>query len=225
MGLKGVAVISKFVSKMTIIHAWVLQFAVTSLTMLMVIGCAGTEQKFMGSGINLKSDTKVVTVTGQKFTLGRTAGYCFNDYQSKTVKSGAFVLLAPCDPTNPVSMAKGLILINVLAKSDIVDTIKVNDLESVFRSDTGRAVLSREGSSANVTVLGTMKEDGIYYVHTKDAGGPIIPDTTDDQWRAFMVVADHLVSVRVVNFVDAKMTEGLVFAHIDSIARRIQALN
>ena len=225
MGLRGVAVIGKLVPKIAIIHAWVLQFAAISSTMLMMIGCADTEQKFIASGINLKADTKVVTVTGQKLTLGRAAGYCFNDNQSKIVASGAFVVLAPCDPTNQARMAKGLILINVLAKSEIVDTIQVSDLESFFQSYTGRAILNREDSSVEVTVLGTMKDDGIYYVHTKAAGGPIIQDTTDDQWRAFMVVADHLVSVRVVNFVNAKLTEGLVFAHMESIARRIQALN
>ena len=74
-------------------------------------------------------------------------------------------------------------------------------------------------------MLGTMQDNGVYYVHTQDIDGPVVPDTTDDQWRAFMVVANSLVSVRVVNFKDDKMTDGLVFAYMEAITKRIQALN
>lgn len=106
-----------------------------------------------------------------------------------------------------------------------MDAIEARDLEAYFQSDAGRAALSRKGKADNLTVLGTMFDNGIYYVHTQDGDGPIIPDTTDDQWRVFMVVADRLVSVSVVNFIDDKMSDGLVFAHMESIARRIKALN
>lgn len=196
-----------------------------SFVVLKISGCVGTGQQITASAAEVDADTKVVTVVGQKVTLGRAAGYCFNDRQSKIASSGAFVVLAPCDPEDEGSIAKGLILVNVLAEQGIMDAIEARDLEAYFQSEAGRAALSRKGNAANLTVLGTMQEDGIYYVHTQDGDGPIIPDTTDDQWRVFMVVADRLISVSVVNFIDDKMTDGLVFAHMESIAQRIKSLN
>jgi len=69
-------------------------------------------------------------------------------------------------------MAKGLILINILAKSEIsrYDISSARDLEAVFQSDIGRAILSREDKATKLTVLGTMQDDGVYYVHTQDRG-------------------------------------------------------
>lgn len=225
MGLRGETVISKTVPILAKRSAWIVRFATASLTALSLSGCVGTGQQITASAAEVDADTKVVTVAGQEVKLGRAANYCFNDRQSKIASSGAFVVLAPCDPNDEGSTAKGLILVNVLAERGIMDAIEAQDLEAYFQSDVGRAALSRKGEAANLTVLGTMYDNGIYYVHTQDADGPIIPDTTDDQWRVFMVVADRLVSVSVVNFLDDKMPDGLVFAHMESIARRIKSLN
>ena len=171
------------------------------------------------------ADTKVVTVGGTKVTLGRVAGYCFKDRQSKITSAGAFVVMAPCDPLADDTTAKGLILVNVLADEGITAAINDRDLEAYFQSNAGRAALSRKGNAENLTILGTMQDGGIYYVHTIDVDGPVIPDTTDDQWRVFFVASDRLVSVSVVNFIDDQMPDGLVFAHMEAIARRINSLN
>lgn len=225
MGLKVETVNDKTVPKLTRKSAWVSRVAALSAGALMLCGCVGTGEQITASAAEFDADTKVVTVAGQKVTLGRAANYCFNDRQSKIATSGAFVVMAPCDPEDEGSTAKGLILVNVLAERDIMDAIEAQDLEAYFQSETGRAALSRKGKAENLTVLGTMYDDGVYYVHAQDADGPIIPDTTDDQWRVFMVVADRLVSVSVVNFLDDRMADGLVFAHMESIARRIKSLN
>jgi hypothetical protein len=225
MGLRGETVISKTLPYLARYSAWVAQFSAASVAALVLSGCVGTGQQITASAAEVDADTKIVSVAGQQVTLGRAANYCFNDRQSKVATSGAFVVMAPCDPENEGSTAKGLILVNVLAERGIMDAIEARDLETYFQSDAGRAALSRKGDASRLTVLGTMSDDGIYYVHTQDSDGPIIPDTTDDQWRVFMVVADRLVSVSVVNFLDDQMEDGLVFAHMESIARRIKALN
>ena len=221
MGVRGVTMISKRVTQSTKIPAWTTRFTATAVVILMINGCVSSEQYTAVS----TADTKTVTVAGQDVTLGSVVGYCFNNHLSKIVTSGAFVVLAPCNPDDKDKEAKGLILINILAKKDSINIISTQDLEADFQSDIGRAALSRKGKATNLTVLGTMQDNGVYYVHTQDIDGPVVPDTTDDQWRAFMVVANSLVSVRVVNFKDDKMTDGLVFAYMEAIAKRIQALN
>jgi hypothetical protein len=76
-----------------------------------------------------------------------------------------------------------------------------------------------------VDVLGTMDEDGIYFVHTRDNDGPLIPDASNEQWRVFFVVKDRLVSVAVLNFTDNLMPVGIVFGQMEEIARAIAKLN
>jgi hypothetical protein len=225
MGLGREIVISKIVPLVAQQSAVLTRLITASVLSLFISGCVGTGEQVTASAAGIEADTKTVTVAGQSVVLGRAANYCFNDKQSRLTISGAFVVMVPCDPFDEGSTAKGLILVNVLAEQGIMDAIKSRDLEAYFQSDAGRAALSRKGNADNLTVLGTMHEDSIYYVHTQDADGPIIPDTTDDQWRVFMVVADRLVSVSVVNFLDDKMSEGMVFAHMESIARRIKSLN
>ncbi|MCO4825485.1 MAG: hypothetical protein KC451_11590 [Amylibacter sp.] len=206
---------------------YVARIAAVSVFALGLSGCieASDLTPVSASKADVIADTKIVNVNGTAVTLGRTDGYCFNDQQSKITTTGAFVVLAPCDPLDEGSTAKGLILINVLDKDGIMAAIKSHDLEGYFQSDKGRAALSRRGNADKVTVLGTMEDDGIYYVHTRDADGPVIPDTTDDQWRVFFVVADRLVSVSVVNFIDDQMTDGLVFGYAEAVAKRIRSLN
>lgn len=194
---------------------------------LALSGCLGSDNLTATPAFASGADasTKVVTVAGQKVVLGQGSGYCFNEKQSRLAPSGAFVVMAPCDASDEGSTAKGLILVNVLAEEGIQTAIEARDLEAYFQSAEGRAALSRKGNPSSLTVLGTMVEDGIYYVHTRDEDGPVIPDTTADQWRMFLVAADRLVSVTVVNFLDDQMPDGLVFAHMEEIARRIQSLN
>ncbi|WGI22004.1 hypothetical protein [Amylibacter sp. IMCC11727] len=201
------------------------KLAVLTCVALGLSGCVGAENLAATSEANVDADTKVVTVNGQKLTLGRAADYCFNDRQSRFTATGAFVVLVPCDPLDEGSLAKGLILVNVLADQGMMDAINTRELEAYFQSDAGRTALSRRAKPESLTLLGTMQDDGVYYVHTTDADGPVIPDTTNDQWRAFMVVKDRLVSVSVVNFLDDKMTDGQVFAHMEAVALRIKSLN
>ncbi|MEJ6708573.1 MAG: hypothetical protein QNK92_07210 [Amylibacter sp.] len=206
---------------------YVARIAAVSVFALGLSGCieASDLTPVSASTADVSADTKVVNVNGTAVTLGRTLGYCFNERQSKITTTGAFVVLAPCDPLDEGSTAKGMILVNVLDEDGITAATKSRDLEAYFQSKKGRAALSRRGNADKVTVLGTMEDNGIYYVHTRDGDGPVIPDTTDDQWRVFFVVADRLVSVSVVNFVDDQMTDGLVFSYAEAVAKRIKSLN
>jgi hypothetical protein len=217
--VEGDAVVSKSgdapKSWITRWNGWFCGFVVVAITAVFAQGAAAQSQR----------DTIVVTVAGQKVKLGTAAGYCINEKQSRFSASGASILMASCKPDSKTSTAKGLVLVNVLADKGIKEAVQGHDLEEYFQSSAGRAALSRKGNADQVNVLGTMEENGIYYVHSKDSGGPLIPDTTDEQWRVFFVVAERLISVSIINFVDSRMPDGIVFAQLDEIAQRIKTLN
>lgn len=170
-------------------------------------------------------DTKTVTVRGKQVTLGSAAGYCINDSRSRYTASGAFVVMAPCKPGARDATARGLVLVNVLASQALQDAVKAEQLDAFFKSKDGRAALSARGRSSDIEVLGTMENDGVFVIHARDAAGPVIPDTSEDIWRTFLSVHDRLVSVSIVNFTDAPMSDGVIFAQMEEIAQRIQALN
>lgn len=169
--------------------------------------------------------TKTVAVGGQTVVLGDAGGYCIKSDRSRYTSSGAFLVMAPCDPTAPGNTARGLVLVNVLASKALQDAVKAEQMESFFKSDSGKAALSAHGRSEDIEILGTMEEDGIFVVHARDATGAVIPDTSDEIWRTFLVVSERLVSVSVINFTDAPMVDGLIFAQLEAIAQRIQDLN
>ena len=170
-------------------------------------------------------NAKTVSVSGQDVTLGDAAGYCINDRQSRYTAAGAFVVMAPCSDSDEAMPTRGLVLINVLASQPLQDALKTDKMDAFFRSDEGRMALSAKGKASDVEILGTMGSKGSYVVHSRDAAGPVIPDTSDEQWRLFMVVADRLVSISMVNFTDAPMPDGEIFTQLEGIARAIRALN
>lgn len=162
-----------------------------------------------------------VNVGGQALMIGTVAGFCVNDDQSRDTGDGAFVVMGPCGEDG----GKGLIVVNVLGRDTVTETMGVDTLDSFFKSAAGRAALSSRGDAKGVEILGTMQEGGVYFVHSRDAVGPVIPDTKDDQWRAFFVVAERLVSLSQINFTDDPVPDGLIFAQLEQVARHIRDLN
>lgn len=168
--------------------------------------------------------TKTVSVAGQKVVIGPAAGYCISDRQSKDTRAGAFVVMAPC-PGPDAGAAKGLVLINVLAAKALQDALEADEMDAFFKSEEGRSALSSKGRGEDMEILGTMGDKGAYIVHSRDRTGPVIPDTSDEQWRMFFVVAERLVSISIVNFTDAPLSDGEIFARMKKIAARIRQLN
>ena len=105
--LKGEGVISK--SSKGTGAIWLKGCAIVAVTCLMS-GCVATNAFApTASAAEVQADTKVVKVVGQDVVLGRAAGYCFNDRQSRFTSSGAFVVMGPCDPTDEGSTATGMV--------------------------------------------------------------------------------------------------------------------
>lgn len=170
-------------------------------------------------------DAKEVIVDGQKVIVTGAAGYCINARQSRYTQSGAFVVLAPCDNPAGPPPPKGLVIVNVSAAQALQDALDSDTMDGFFQSEEGLRALSARGRAEDVEILGTMVEDGMYVVHSRDASGPVIPDTSAEQWRMFLNVRDRLVSVSVINFTDAPMTDGQVFILMEAIATAIRARN
>lgn len=196
------------------------------LAVICLVACNSLPvQVSQDAGGSSSTTTKVVEVDGQKITIGSGAGYCLNERQSRYTRSGAFVVLAPCEEGDGTPAPKGLVIVNVLASQALQDALDADRMDEFFRSSDGRKALSARGNAADIEILGTMASDSSYVVHSRDASGPVIPDTSDEQWRMFFTVRDRLVSVSVINFTDAPMSDGQIFTQMEAIATTIRALN
>lgn len=196
-----------------------------SCALFLLSGCVAQPQQVGGDRASNPKAFQTVTVSGQNVVVGGAAGYCLNNQRSRNTADGAFLVLAPCAGDASDTTPMGLVLINVSASEALQEALKTDEMDEFFRSTEGRTALSANGKSADVEILGTMENDASYVVHSRDAAGPIIPDTSEDQWRMFFIVAERLVSISVINFTDAPMPDGEIFRQMEEIANRIRSLN
>ena len=169
-------------------------------------------------------ERKVVTVGEQEITIGKAAGYCIRDRQSRYTADGVFVVMGPCAPEDEAA-PKGLVVVNVLASDPFEGDMDPKNLDAFFKTPEGRTALSAKGDGSAVEVLGTMVSDGVYVVHSRDANGPVIPHTSDEQWRSFSMVSERLVSVSIISFTDSLMPAGQIFSQMEEIATTFRVLN
>ncbi len=200
---------------------------IASVSLLGLSGCVGAD------GLLLQSkpkDTTTIRVNGSQVVIGGTSGYCVNSRQNRHSNAGTIVILGPCSPgdsaTGQGSPAhKGLLIASISADEKLAKAANSKTLSAYFRTKEGLKSLSRSGESATVEILGSLSKKGVYYVHTRDNAGPLIPDTTAEQWRGFFVVSDRMVSVSLLNFVDNTIPDRIVFAQLEEFAARIKSLN
>lgn len=173
-------------------------------------------------------DTVTVNLRGVSILVGGSAVYCPTPSAKRRHNTGVTVTLRPCSPDGAAAREQrqaGLMLVNILDAQDLVDLADAEQLHGYFTSEAGRKALSNDGDPSSVEILGTLKEDGVFYTHTRHATGPIVPDIDNVRWRGFFVLRGRLVSISILSFVDNPMPDGIVFAQLSEFAQRLKYLN
>ena len=70
--------------------------------------------------------------------------------------------------------------------------------------------------------LDTRVRNDVVYIYTRDLVGPLIPDTTNEQWRGFFVVKGRLVSISMVNFLDNAVGSETAYSQLVGFSSRIK---
>lgn len=166
---------------------------------------------------------KAYDAGGVSIRIGDAGGYCIADRQSGATPSGIRVVLAPC--VRDEGPVRGLVLVNVLSSPSGAENLTTKELVGYFATAEGRRALSARGRPEDVEILDTRMRGQAFLVHARDAAGPVIPDTTADPWRMFLVVKGRLVIATLLNFADARMADVEMIAQLEAIAARLQALN
>ena len=172
---------------------------------------------------------EVIAVAGRSVAVGGPPGYCVDRAASRDgVK--AFVLLGSCasiarDPDGDKPESPGIMTVVVSSDPATVQAVagRRSDLMDFFRSEAGRASLSRVGRAETVRVSNLQTAGGALYIRARDSSAGPLPGMSDDYWRALLDVNGRLVTISVIGFEDQPMSSEEGFRLIRAAADRVMS--
>ena len=174
---------------------------------------------------------QTVTVSKRQLVIAAPQGFCVDRQASQLESDPAFVLFGNCAAISDRSGAlqpqvKALLTASVSQNGSgtpIRDTLPA--LDGFFRSEDGRAALSRDGDPARVEVLDSFQQDDTYFIHATDTSDPVAPGTANEYWRAYFDVEDQIVSVSVIGFTERPLSPDESLLTLRKFANRIRENN
>lgn len=187
------------------------------------------------SGCMLTGDSadapRHVSVTSDRVTIAGPAGYCADPVALRETEDTGFVLLGNCAAISGSRRAQQPAVPAVLtaAVSGASDggtlTESLGDLDGFFRSDEGRALLSRSAEADTVEILATRVEDGMFLLHARDTSATSLSGVEPDYWRAYMDVGRRLVTLSVLALEDRGVSDADALATLIAFSAEVRAAN
>ncbi len=146
-------------------------------------------------------------------------GYCISPGAGMRGDDSAVILMGRCSSGPAVTASPAIITLSVgPAGSAGVLIGGARDLSAFFRSDDGRAALSRRGEAEDVRVLAAAGTDTTFVLHVAD-------NATGDYWRAFRGLRGRLTTVSVTGSPEAPLTSDQSRAVLDATMGALDAAN
>lgn len=152
--------------------------------------------------------------------------FCIDDTASNS--AGGFAVLAGCNviayrgqaPAHPA-----LITVQVGEEGSATVTGAEEVMAEFLSSDDGVLLLSVAGDATTVDIEEVQHSDGLVEVRFSDTSAPVPDGLQTGEWRAFLDVADRLVTIRIRSLAHAPLLpqEGAVL--LRQTVAQIQAAN
>lgn len=205
----------------------------TGLVALIVLGAC--ENTTTGQG-KLKlalpmSAPEQVSVSGDEVVIAGPPGFCIDPTQTKDRAKSAFVLLGSCAaisniPFKPSPEIPAILMATVSGKTDSAPIATSMDaLAGFFKSEAGRAVLSRDGKTQTVEVIETLGRNEAFYIHARDSSTGTLAGAGDEYWRALFNVKGRIISASVVSLKEKPISTTEGFETLGAFADRIKRVN
>ena len=185
-------------------------------------GCVDTENGLFGPTAQSRGIRTLAVLDGD-FSVRAPEGYCV-DRKSSSGEHG-FVVMAGCalvSRAQVMPQSDGLITVQVAEAGSALVSGSESELSDLLQTEDGRALLSVSGSGDDVTVDSVDRFSGRVEVRFTDASSDLVEGLVPGQWRAFLDVDGHLVTVTVRAYARAPLSEnqgsGLLRAAIASIS-------
>lgn len=174
--------------------------------------------------LTINAETRDVVIKGPQ-------GFCIDKENSQTDTDPAFVLLGNC-----AALGRGFNLHQPTARALLTASVSnggsegmvantMPALDQFFRSDDGKAALSRSSDPESVEILDTFAQEDSYYLHANDTSEPIVPGAANEYWRSYFDIGDQIVAVSVIATTDQPLSPEESLNLVKSFAAEIRTAN
>lgn len=172
-----------------------------------------------------------ISVSSKEVLIAGPHGFCIDPTQTKDKRKSAFVLLGSCAAISnaahlPEPDVPAILMATVSGETDSAPiALSIDALTRFFKTDAGRAALSRDGKAETVEVIETLSRGGAFYIHARDTSTDTLAGAGDEYWRALFNVKGRIVSVLVVGLEDFPISKSEGFNTLGAFADRIKTMN
>lgn len=128
-----------------------------------------------------------VAILDGTLQVGMAAGYCIDKAASRERDNAAVILMGRCNSAVPELPAVLNLTVGPAGSGGGIAG-GTEALDAFFRSEAGRATLSREGRADDITLLQTAMADSIFTMRVRDAA-------VGEYWRAITSIRGRLVTL------------------------------
>ncbi|MDW4549650.1 hypothetical protein R5H32_09825 [Defluviimonas sp. D31] len=198
----------------------------TALALAACLGLAACAKGGFGGA------SRAIIVAGGEVTVAGPSGYCIDRSVSRDGAEGAFVLLGTCaaisgsravaQPARPAvltaSVLPGAPLSAPMAES-------FEGLAAFFRSDPGRAALSRSGKAETVTVEEATTAGEVLYLRLRDVSAAEGRAVEPEYWRAILALKGRIVTLSALSLQDRPLSAEEKRQILEGFVAQMQSVN
>ena len=198
-----------------------------ALAMAASLASAGCVLPFGGT----QAPTSIALASGGPVIVG-PSGFCIDQAQSHESGATAFVLLGSC-----ASLSRSAEAEHPAAKAVLTASItpanpgaaplskSFKQLEAYFRSEAGRAALSRSGNAATVKVVRTQVAGDVFLFELTDTAPAGNNRVQARSWRGLMQVRGRIVSLAVLGLAAEPLNSTTLRMLASDFAAALRAAN
>jgi hypothetical protein len=166
-----------------------------------------------------------VAVSGGAVVIAAPSGFCADGAASRTSDRDAFVLFGVCDGARPA--LSGILTASVIAggPADQPSAVVLPAMAAFFKSDAGRAALSRSGRARDVAIRDMRSVGPVLYILLRDRSSGPNGAVAPDYWRAVLLVKGRIVSLSVLGAAEAPPSPAAMRKLLDGFVARVRRAN
>ncbi|SPH16709.1 hypothetical protein DEA8626_00220 [Defluviimonas aquaemixtae] len=182
-------------------------------------------------GMLSASASRAMAVSGGAVTVAGPTGYCVDKGPSRDSPTGAFVLLGTCaaltgsattgQPTYPAILTATVLP----GAPDGAFEEHLPAMAAFFRSDPGRAALSRSGRAEDVTLSQVLSRGDVLYLRLQDRSAVAGQPVESEYWRAILQVRGRIVTLSALGLQDRPVPTQEKRRVLEAFVARVLAAN
>ncbi|WP_372837601.1 hypothetical protein [Phaeovulum sp.] len=198
-----------------------------ALAFASALASAGCVMPFGG-----KDAPAMIALASDGPVIAGPVGFCVDPTQTHEEGENAFVLLGSCaslsrDAAVERPAARAVLTASVTPASPGAEPLakSFKQIDSYFRSEAGRAALSRSGDAATVKVVRTVISDDLLLIELTDSAPSGANAVQARNWRGLMQIRGRIVSFTVLGLAEDPLNTTTMRMLANDFAAALRAAN